>query len=497
MTAGSPPRCGVELTADGHLRLAAADAARFFPDDALVALHRGDELVLLPTRGTAGGGLILKQRNAAGDRSVLLAETLGFRPLKGRFSGVWDERAAGLRVPLAPAIPRPQPVGVFGFPRSHLLAGGDEKVREAAVLGDEAAAAAILPATVADLAGDTPLARYNAFVLVPSPEALAAIRAEGDAAFTSLADAAAFAHGLVDELPEPGPLDGELRALVLMTAAAGLFEQGDARAARSRLVEASAAAEASSPAFAALLELQIAASLPAEATSLAIDHLRRAEQLAATTRLPRLRADIWMRLGTLHQALGGDGSRGPLVEAVNCYQQALAAGITPESDPACYSQLQNNLGLAYLCMPTREASDKLRTGIAVQSFRKALEVLDPEGDPDLWASVTMNLASALQYLPSTHPADNLAEAVDLYEQVLRVRTEPRDPVAHARTLLNQGNALAHLGIFKPAVEKLAKAYKLFSWHEAVEEAATAKELLDRIQTRESAPASTTSGSPTA
>lgn len=497
MTAGHPPRCDVELTADGHLRLAAADAARFFPDDALVALHRGDELLLLPTRGTAGGGLILKQRNAAGDRSVLLAETLGFRPLCGRFSGVWDERAAGLRVPLVTAIPRPQPVGVFGFPRSHLLAAGDETVRGAAVLGDEVAAAALLPATLADVSGDTPLARHNAFVLAPSPEVLAAIRAEGDGAFTALANATAFAHGLVDELPEPGPLDGELRALVLVTAAAGLFERGDDRAARSQLVEASTAAEAMSPTFAALLELQIAASLPVEATSLAIDHLRRAERLAATTRLPGLRADIWMRLGTLHQALGGDGSRGPLVEAVNCYQQALAAGITPESDPACYAQLQNNLGLAYLCMPTREASDKLRTGIAVQSFRKALEVLDPDSDPDLWASVTMNLASALQYLPSTHPADNLAEAVDLYEQVLAVRTEPRDPVAHARALLNQGNALAHLGIFKPAVEKLAKAYKLFSWHEAVEEAATAKELLDRIQTRESYPASTASESPTA
>jgi hydrogenase maturation protease len=398
----------------------------------------------------------------------------------------------------ATTLPRPQPVGVFPFPRSHLLAaGGDEAIRAAAVLGDEAAAAAILPASLAEVTGDTPLARHNRFVLAPSPEALAAIRAEGDPAYTSLAEAAAFAHGLVDELTEPGPLDGELKALVQMTAAAGLFERGDHRAARSLLVEAAAAAEGSSPTFAALLEKQIAESLPAEAMSLAIDHLHRAEHLAATTRLPRLRADISMRLGTLHQSLGSDGSRGPLAEAVNCYQKALTEGITQESDPGCYSQLQNNLGLAYLCMPTREASDKLRTGIAVQSFRTALEVLDRETDPDMWASVTMNLASALQYLPSTHPAENLAEAVELYEQVLEVRAEPRDPVAHARVLLNQGNALAHLGIFKPALEKLAKAYKLFSWHEAVDEAATARELLDRIQARDSSSASTTSGSPTA
>lgn len=123
MTSTDATRCDIELTPDGHLRLHAADAARCFPGDALVAFHRDGELALLPTRGSAGGGLILKQRSASGDRSVLLAEALGFRRLAGRFAGVWDERAGGLRVPLAAAaIPRPQPVGVFAFPRSHLLA---------------------------------------------------------------------------------------------------------------------------------------------------------------------------------------------------------------------------------------------------------------------------------------------------------------------------------------------------------------------------------------
>ena len=382
------------------------------------------------------------------------------------------------------AIPRPQPVGIFAFPQSHLLAPpGDEALRAAAVNGDESAAAAILTASAAVIAGSSPLDRHNAFVLSPSAEGLAAIEAAGDASFIALARAAAFAHGLIDDLPDPGPLDGELRALVQMTAAAGLFERGDARAARTLLVEAAAQAEPVAPVFAAVLHQQVAETLPAEAADLAIDHLQRAERLAETAALPRLRADIWMRLGTLWQARGGDGSRGPLVEAVTCYQKALAAGITQDSDPAGYGQLQNNLGLAYLCMPTREASDQLRAGIAVQSFRKARDVQDRDRDADQWASITMNLASALQYLPTTHPAENLAEALELYEEVLAVRTEARDPVAHARVLLNQGNALAHLGIFKPAVEKLAKAMKLFTWHEATDEAATAKDLLDGIHAR--------------
>lgn len=76
------------------------------------------------------------------------------------------------------------------------------------------------------------------------------------------------------------------------------------------------------------------------------------------------------------------------------------------------------------------------------------------------------------------------QAVDAYEDVLQVRTEARDPVAHARVLLNQANALAHLGIFKPAIEKLAHAYKLFSWHDRFEESLTAKEMLDQVQQRD-------------
>lgn len=379
-------------------------------------------------------------------------------------------------------LPRPQPVGLLPFPRSHLLAlAGAEDALAAALVGDEAALETLLPGSLADARGCSAEARYNAFVLAPSPEALATLEAAGDPAVAALARAAAFAHGIIDDLPEPGPLEGELRALVQMTAAAGHLERGDARAARSLLVEAAASAEPVSPVFAALLEKQVAESLPAEAASLAIENLRRASRLAEGARLPGLQADIWMRLGTLHQALAADGSRGRLVEAVACYQRALAEGITADSRPAVFGQLQNNLGLAYLCMPTREASDQLRTGIAVQCFRKALDGLDRDSDPDLWASITMNLASALQYLPTTHPADNLAEAVDLYEAVLAVRTEARDPVPHARVLLNQANALAHLGIFEPAVEKLTAAQAIFTAYDAADEAGAAAELLAGIQ----------------
>jgi hydrogenase maturation protease len=93
----------VEFTADGSLRLDAAIAAAYFPADALVAVPRGDELWLLPLVGPESGGLLLKQRNARGDRSTLIWEALqaADRQPVGERPAVWDESSGALRVSLA------------------------------------------------------------------------------------------------------------------------------------------------------------------------------------------------------------------------------------------------------------------------------------------------------------------------------------------------------------------------------------------------------------
>ncbi len=90
----------VEFTEHGYLVLASDVAREFFPSDTLLALPRGDELWLLPTRGAAGGGLLLKQRNAAGDRSVLVREVLGDQRVASRCPAFWDDAQGALRVAL-------------------------------------------------------------------------------------------------------------------------------------------------------------------------------------------------------------------------------------------------------------------------------------------------------------------------------------------------------------------------------------------------------------
>ncbi|MHA7657049.1 hydrogenase maturation protease [Mycobacterium sp. ML4] len=88
----------VEFTADGYLRLDASLAASRFPSDAVVAVIREGDLWLIPLRGPRSGGLLLKQRNPAGDRSLLIREVIEGRV--GVTGAFWDDAQKSLRIPL-------------------------------------------------------------------------------------------------------------------------------------------------------------------------------------------------------------------------------------------------------------------------------------------------------------------------------------------------------------------------------------------------------------
>ena len=90
----------VSLTDQGYLHLPAEIARRFFPHDLLAALPRPREVWLMPTRGAGSGGLILKQRNPQGDRSVLIWHLLPPGSPTGVRPAFWDEERGALRVGL-------------------------------------------------------------------------------------------------------------------------------------------------------------------------------------------------------------------------------------------------------------------------------------------------------------------------------------------------------------------------------------------------------------
>ncbi len=87
----------IDYTDRGYILLPAHLARQYFPNDVLVLMVKGDEVWMLPTRGPVAGGLLLKQRNPDGDRSLLAAPYLPAEAEAGRWPAFWDERAGALR----------------------------------------------------------------------------------------------------------------------------------------------------------------------------------------------------------------------------------------------------------------------------------------------------------------------------------------------------------------------------------------------------------------
>jgi tetratricopeptide (TPR) repeat protein len=394
-----------------------------------------------------------------------------------------------------------QPLGVFGLPAGFLLLLPGDGVAEAAewllngripatfpaalryyehaLAGDMAAAADALPA------GDDPAVQVNRFVLQGTPAQYQVLcqrfNGVGDGRFRQILDVAAFTMGIIEAPPAVGDAQAEQLAFILMAQAAYALERQQPEQAITLLQSGIAAAEPVSPVLAAQLRGTLADTQFSTqgATPQVIQQYQAALQLLETSDLAETRAELWLNLGTAYQEMA-NGRRGALLEAVKCYQKALQT-FTLESHPDLFALANNNLALAYLAMPLTEASDQLRSAVAVQSLRQALQVYDRDSYPAQWASAQLNLANALQYLPSTHPEENLTQAVELYEDLLAARSPQLDPLGYARLLANQGNALAHLGIFDHATAKLAEAQRLFEQCGEWETAVSVRELLTGMQ----------------
>lgn len=99
----------VELTADGYLRLPAEFSLTHFPHDRCAGLRADDgSFVLLPVTPIAPNALIMKQRNLAGERSVLIREVWSDEHPVGTLSASWlaSRRRLVLSALSAPEQPR-------------------------------------------------------------------------------------------------------------------------------------------------------------------------------------------------------------------------------------------------------------------------------------------------------------------------------------------------------------------------------------------------------
>lgn len=373
----------------------------------------------------------------------------------------------------------PQPLGVFDGPAGLVLVergDGTDELLGALAAGRiptswPAGAAALAAALAEDtdravgLLGDGPVDAVNRLVLVPTEEHLVAAEAaaSGDLSLGVVVAAAAYAGGLRDDPPQAEGVEREFAVLALTVRAARALEFKDPTGAIKLLRAAVPHAEVAGPVLHARVlgmladqESRRQVRVGAEA---AIELYAEAIGLLEGTDHDELRASFHLeRAVVLHQLT--DGQRHHLVEAIRGYQSALLV-IDEVGDPDRYALANMNIGIAILALPMTQASDQVKLGVAVQSLRAALRVYRPETHPFEWSSCQMNLANALQYLPSTHREENLQEAVELYEEVLGVRSSLSDPIGYARVVANQANALAHLGVFEHAEAKYVEARRLF------------------------------------
>lgn len=368
---------------------------------------------------------------------------------------------------------RPQPIGIFPMPANFLLLPEswqdsadykntlqgifpkEDSFFKFAIDGEQAK-------SLAELTDDLPETKFNRFILNTSPQTYHQLTKELTGDYRKLLDVAAFTLNYIPEPPSVENLDGELLAFVLMVQASHKIELNEVEKAIEFLQEAAETAKPVSP----MLYAQILTSL-AEikhqflgASADVIQTYKTALDTLKKSELESNKASLNMNLGICYQEMSS-GNRGALLEAVKCYQEALKFFIR-EKFPEEFAFAQNNLALAYLSIPTIEASDQLRVAIAIQALREALKVYQRETHAELWASTQLNLANALQYAPTSHVQENLEESVRIYEEILEVRRPTENPIGYARLLANQGNALAHLGIFDHAVPKLNEAKNIFN-----------------------------------
>lgn len=384
---------------------------------------------------------------------------------------------------------RPQPLGAFPLPLGYLLIPASPETEAArlallagqvpqwpaALKAHELALAGDREGALAALSGTDPISRYNRFVMDPEsqdPDELRAALGE----FAVLVDVVLFALGLSDAVPEIGSATGELAAVVDSVRASKALDEGDPDGAIAHLDQAAAAAgEVSEPLRGVLLG---ASASIAGGDDAAVRFERALKALEGADGLRVARAEMHLGLaGLLHEQ--AEDRPDLMVRAVPHYHSALQLVLREEA-PLLWAAAHANLAAAYLTMPMTEASGQLRLGVAAQSLRSALKVYTPEDYPEQWASVQLNLANSLVYTPSNHQADNLVEAVELYEAVLRARDRDRDPMGRARVLANQGNVLAHLGDFDQAKAKLYEARFLFEELEDGDSVRTVRGVLDEI-----------------
>ncbi|MBW4498094.1 MAG: hypothetical protein KME57_00495 [Scytonema hyalinum WJT4-NPBG1] len=203
-------------------------------------------------------------------------------------------------------------------------------------------------------------------------------------------------------------------------------------------------------------------------------------------------AEAQMNLGLVLQSLV-PFNLARMTDSIQAYQKALQV-FTWQKYPQEYAILHNNIAIAYLSMPLTSEKESLRQGLAVQTFEEALKHIRLINHPREYAMLQNNLGNALQYLPSSHPLENILRAIAAYDEALKVRDPKDTPLEYANTISNKANALFNLpdNPEKPEAGNLKnmrqartyyqEAWEIFTQHGQIEQAEVVLQMLQEVET---------------
>ncbi len=371
---------------------------------------------------------------------------------------------------------RPQPLGIFPAPTGYLVippVAGAEEVCAALLAGQppERTPDALRFYTLA-LANDresalralahdpSPEAHYNRFVLQSDPDVYPRLRQRLHGDLATLLDLVAYMGGLTDAPPDADAVHGEIAACVLPAHAAAALARQEYDAAIAALQRAVEEVRRISPLCAAQILDQLATVYAGvNQPAAALQALRDAVTLTGGGRRLELRAYLAVRLGMACHDLAGE-QRALLSEAREWFCEALRC-CSIERTPDLYALAHYRLALTILALAPAGNGDQVLRERAIQSLRESLRVYTCDTHYEQWLNAQVTLANALRISSLASPADQLAEAVRLYDEALASRDQEYDPIWYGRLLANQGNALFHLGDIDRARDRLIRARALF------------------------------------
>lgn len=334
-----------------------------------------------------------------------------------------------------------------------------------------------------ELSGDDLLMRYNRLVLTGDKQVFDELAGQVWCDLDVLIKFQGFLRGFCPLPNCEAALDPVIRSVLYSAQAALEAESGRNQSAVVLLEKAIDLALERSPILAAGFMMDAAqfAALSDDTGEVAKGWLERALAILSGSDFTYLLAEVHLNLAIMsHERVSRGGEA--CTDTAGHYLEASRL-VDPLGFPLIYGNAQMNLALLYLAVPMVEASDKLRYAVAVSCLRQAVQTFESAQLWQEYGAARMNLANALIYAPSSKVGDNLVEAVEIYEDVAKRRAEVGDAVGYARVCANQGNALAHLGIYDHAKERLHEARSIFEEFSMLSEVMAVRGVLDEIERR--------------